>query len=234
MKCDFSYQHYRQMIKAALGAGFIITNLRDYDKNKHKQKLILLRHDIDYSPKRAFEIAKIEKSLNVKSTYFIRVHGEHYQPFDKESYPTLLKILKMGHEIGLHLEARTMSKWLKVDMIDLFYAEKKALEAMFNIKVISASEHADLYRNEQNFWRNHFFTKVNKRKVRIKNFPQEKRFQKLHYLSDSSRFWREGCPCKNLTKFYKFQILTHPDHWGKGAIEEVRKKIRDIGLKPTY
>jgi len=230
-KCDFSYKHYREMLKKALKDGFVISNFRDYEKNKKVPKLIILRHDVDYSPKRALEIARIEASLKIKSTFFVRVHGEHYHPFDRESYPIFKEILKMGHEMGLHYEAKTLSRIFQNNAIVLFRKEKKILEDIFEIKIESAAEHADLNRQDK-YWINHMFRHITKSQGGIKHHTYEKEFQEC-YLTDSCGKWNKGCLCKNLGQNH-LQLLTHPDLWGKGALIEVREKIRKIGLKPTY
>ncbi len=227
MNCDFTYKHYREMLKKALKEGFIISNFRDYEKNKKASKLIILRHDVDYSPKRALDIAKIEKSLGIKSTFFICVHGEHYHPFDRGSFSIFKEILKMGHEIGLHYEARALSPIFKISATALFLKEKGMLESIFDIVIDSASEHRDLGGKKQPY---RFF--VDKNRVGIKQETYEKRFQK-YYLADSCAQWNKGCLCKNLGQNH-LQLLTHPDLWGDGALKEVREKIKAIGLKPTY
>lgn len=219
MKCDFSYSHYRQILKEALRNDFVLTSFRDFEKNKKNPKIIILRHDIDYSPQRALVLAKIENKLSIKSTYFIRVHGEYYHPFDRINYPIFQQIINLKHEIGLHFEARNLSLIFDVDMVELFLREKKILENVFDFKIESASEHGDLD-NTKNFWQNHFFTRINKAKVGIKHFPQEKKYRDFHYISDSRQQWIDGCLCRNLEKFKKIQALIHPDLWGKNAIKE--------------
>jgi len=227
MKCDFSYKHYREMLKKALKEGFVISNFRDYQKHKTASKLILLRHDIDYTPKRALEFAKIEKKLGIKSTFFVRVHGEHYYPFEKNTYPIFQDIIKMGHEIGLHYEARTLSPTFKISGSELFLKEKKVLESILDIEVESASEHRDLDGKKQPY---RFF--ANKKRLGIKQETYEKRFQEC-YLADSCGKWNKGCLCENLEHNH-IQLLVHPDLWGKGALKEVRQKVKAIGLKPYY
>ncbi|KKQ18754.1 MAG: hypothetical protein US31_C0002G0099 [Berkelbacteria bacterium GW2011_GWA1_36_9] len=222
MKCDFSVKHYQEILEKALKDDFKIINFQKLKKAQKSSKIILLRHDIDCSPRRALEIAKIENNLKIKSTFFVRVHGEFYHPFDRITFPVLKEIIKMGHEIGLHTEARNLALEFKMNMIDLFKIEKKILETMLSIKIESASEHADFGRTKD-YWTNHFFTKVKKEKVGIKNFPQEKRFQEFHYLSDSLGHWREGCLCQNFQKYQYIQALIHPDHWGKNACLELKK-----------
>lgn len=218
MSCNFSYNHYQAILKKALKMGFVITGFRDYPKVKNRPKIIILRHDIDYSSKRALVMAQLEKKLGIKSTYFLRIHGEYYHPFDRQSYSAIKQIIELGHEIGLHSEARNLAREFKMEMVKLFRIEKEILEKTFDLKVISASEHADLGRSK-NYWRKHLFTLIEKRKVGIKHYPQE--FSDFKYFSDSLGSWKEGCLCQNLEKFNKIQALIHPDWWGVGAYQEI-------------
>ena len=108
-------------------------------------------------------------------------------------------------------------------MVKLFRIEKETLENIFDLKVVSASEHADLGRSK-NYWQKHLFTLIQKRKVGIKHYPQE--FSDFEYLSDSLGSWKEGCLCQNLAKFAKIQALVHPDWWGTGARQEITSLIK--------
>jgi len=208
MACDFSYNHYRYFLKKALAEGFKITNFRDLSVGIRQ---IILRHDIDYSLQSAFKLARIEAEIGVKATYFIRVHGP-YNIFQKENYKLLKEIEKFGHEIGLHFEAGTLGPTLGLNEVSLFLKEKEILEAVLGAKIESAAEHGEVPR-PKDYWQHHFFTRVTKNKVGIKHYPQEKAYEKFHYLSDSCGRWREGCFCQNLSKYSDFQLLTHPVFW---------------------
>lgn len=212
MKCDFSYEHYRRILELAQKENFAITSFGDFKKVANRPKLILLRHDIDISPEKALDFARIEKKLGIKATYFVRVHGEYYHPWEKKIYPLFREIKDLGHEIGLHFEAGYLAPIFKIDPIVLFRKEKKVLEEIFDLKIESAAEHGDLPR-PKDFWQKHFFTKVTKDKVGIKHFPQEKKFKDLKYLSDSLKNWREGCPCQNIKQFDRIHLLVHADWW---------------------
>lgn len=227
MSCDFSYQHYRAILKAALNQGFVLTCFRDLPQHQQKPKIIILRHDVDYSPKRALAIAKVERALKIKSTFFVRVHGEYYHPFHRLFFPYFKEIMAMGHEIGLHTEARHLAKEFKLNLATLFLREKKILEGILDLKVISASEHADLGR-PRSYWQKHFFDLIDKKKVGIKHYPQE--YADFTYIGDSCGRWRKGCLCQHLEKSNKIQALIHPDHWGKNASSEIKKMISNNPL----
>lgn len=225
MKCDFSYKHYRKILQCALEADFVITNFRDLPKYPKARKIIILRHDIDALPKRHLELAKIEYSLGIKATYFVRVHGQYYHLAGKKILKILHQIKNMNHEMGLHSEARVLAPVFGMDARNLFSSEKNILEELLGVKILSASEHGDLGRSED-FWRNHLFMEIPKRSVGVKYYPQE--YQKYHYLSDSLQKWQEGCLCQNITKYDKIQSLIHAEWWGAGAKAEMVK------LNKTY
>lgn len=210
------------MLKEAIKSGYKIANFKNHQKFKNAKQVILLRHDIDSQPRRHLEIAKIEKSLGISSTFFVRVHGEYYGVFDQENYKIIKKIAQLGHEIGLHSEARTYSTIYKEDPKNIFLKEKAILEQIIGKKIVSASEHAPLDRPE-NFWENHLFKRIGKNKLGIIYHPFDEELRKFHYLSDSLGKWREGCFCENLNKYDKIQLLVHADIWGKGAIADLIK-----------
>lgn len=62
------------------------------------QSIVILRHDVDRSPKNALKIAQIENSLGISGTYYFRITPESY------NLEIMNKILNMGHEIGYHYE----------------------------------------------------------------------------------------------------------------------------------
>ena len=49
-------------------------------------------------------LAKIENELGVKATYFLKLHSEFYNLFEKSIFEKVLKIIEFGHNIGLHFE----------------------------------------------------------------------------------------------------------------------------------
>ena len=78
MPCDFSYGHYREIIELAKRKHRIMTMLQ-YSSSRPDEVLVL-RHDIDTNPRRALRMAQVERNLDVRSTYFVRVHAEMYNP----------------------------------------------------------------------------------------------------------------------------------------------------------
>ena len=99
--CDFTFKHYAAMLERALELGYSFHDHLTYWRTRPSGRSILLRHDIDNFMKRAVEFAKIESSLGLKATYFVRIHAE-YNPFYVTDYLRLKEIEKAGHELALH------------------------------------------------------------------------------------------------------------------------------------
>ena len=71
---------------------------------KKKKKFTLWRHDIDLSVHRAYSLAKIEKNFCIKATYFFLLGSKFYNIFEKDIKDLILKIISLGHRIGLHFD----------------------------------------------------------------------------------------------------------------------------------
>lgn len=214
-QCSFKFSHYQEMFKCCLREGYTLTSFRDY--REELEKVVILRHDLDYEVcvEKALEFAKIEDSLGARATYFVRLHSFEYNPFEFRTYCILRKIIEMGHEIGLHFECVDMEAVTGEEEVAVFRKEKKVLETILDIEIVSASQHGD-YSAYSHPDYHYFFERYPMEEVGIKNNPFEDRFFKdMKYLTDSNSIWPEGCFCKHIGKYPKFQVLTHPKWWFK-------------------
>jgi len=94
---DFTIKTYKQLI-------IILTN-QDWQfypfcnfLHSLKNKVIILRHDVDKLPQNALRFAQIEHEMGIKGTYYFRIVP---QSFDEK---IIKKIAELGHEIGYHYE----------------------------------------------------------------------------------------------------------------------------------
>jgi len=211
--CSFKFTHYRDTLIRAGEQGYKLIPFCEYERIGPDEKLIILRHDIDFSVERALMFAEIEAEVGAAATYFVRLHANDYNPFGFRVYHTLRRILSLGHEIGLHFESGDMKQVSSEDEKTLFIKEKKVLETILDIRVVSASQHGD-YSFYSNPEARFFFEGHSLDEVGIKNYPFEDRFFKeMKYLSDSNSLWKEGCFCGHLGKHPRMQVLTHPRWW---------------------
>lgn len=167
---------------------------------------LILRHDIDYCPPLSLKIAQIEKSLCIKSTYFVLISTDFYNIQEEKNIRSIEEISSLGHEIGLHYcpsqyrqSERRLNKTLN--------REIQLLEDLLGKKVYSIARHG--------FWdRDPFATS---KKYINANHPFMRRDLFVH---DSYRAWT---PVEGLFKLLtdppkRVQLLTHPDTWQEDKI----------------
>jgi len=83
-------KNYKDFINEFLLNGYRVVMFDSFDASKKNQ--LILRHDIDFDIKAAYEIAVIEHELNVKSTFFFLLRGDFYNLINSENYDLVKKI----------------------------------------------------------------------------------------------------------------------------------------------
>lgn len=65
---------------------------------------VFWRHDIDYHPACALEMAEFEALHGVKATFYVMARSEDYNAFSPSVRNVLYGILSHGHELGIHVD----------------------------------------------------------------------------------------------------------------------------------
>jgi hypothetical protein len=195
MQCNFSYQHYYEILNSFKKKGY---KFGLFDE-ENQGKTVYLRHDIDHSIEKAVIIADIERTLGARATYCLRLASPFDNIFYKKNQDAIRKILFRGHDIALHFEreAWEISDHLEMDIIK----QINLLKLYFPIKNI-----VSFHRPQGDILNKHFDEFIN---TYDKPF-----FKNATYLSDSTGDWRSGCPCTH-KEDGNYQILTHPIWWGR-------------------
>jgi len=170
----------------------------------NNEKLVFMRHDIDFSLEDALKMALIEKKLEVKSTYFIMVSSNTYNPFSMKNMKIINKIISLGHELSLHFDPNCHD-----DVYTNLNKEIEIFEKAFKSKVKIIS----LHRPRQ-------FLEYESKNISLNGYPhtyQDQFFGNMEYLSDS-----RGSDIKSMlneTKLSKLKkplhLLIHPIWWTK-------------------
>jgi hypothetical protein len=178
-----------------------------------KTPYLILRHDIDLSLSDALTMAKIEKDLGVKATYFVLLSTPAYNLFEGQNIVILKKISEYGHEIGLHyhpaqyrLYNQDAKKTLKIEI--------KILEGYLGKKIRSIARHG-LYDRDP-FATTREYINANHPFMRSDLF-----------IHDSDRAWvtMDGLFTLLNNPPKRVQLLIHPDNWQKDKID--RKTLID-------
>jgi len=214
MKCEFTYEHYKECIKSAKKLGFSFYTMHDFLDKKPKSKFILMRHDIDLSLKSALKIAEIENSLKIKSTYFIRTNGI-FNVFSGKNSAIVRKISELGHEIGIHYDSDiTVKKDFVKEMMEI----KRDIEKIIKKRIFGTSLHKVKKSGIKNEINKLNFAEEYLNDLELEYDAYSDIFiRKMKYISDSARKWREECMCGHIKKEDKFCILTHPIWWSSAT-----------------
>ncbi|MFH1656257.1 MAG: hypothetical protein ABH956_00600 [Candidatus Nealsonbacteria bacterium] len=215
MKCGFNLEHYKETIKLAKNKGYVFLKFGQKEKT---QKIIYLRHDIDFENiKDILNMAEIENSFGVKSTYLIMLSNPLYN-LDFKNCFYLKKILSLGHEIGLHFDNLIYPNFSLIRIKKMINCEAKIIESILDQEIKIVSFHNPVKNFINNFKLKKFISVYS-----------DKYFKDIKYISDSNRNWREGsCFCKIIKekKYNKIQILIHPGYWLNSTKKEIIEKVK--------
>jgi hypothetical protein len=135
---EFDLQDYRRVLGKAKALGFVFQTFSQYLESP-ASKVVLLRHDVDVSLRRALQMADIERAEEVTSTYFVRVHASLYNLFDKNNFGRLQKLAAMGFEIGVHQEVSNFARPGEEEQ--LLHREKLIIETILGRRVAGLATH---------------------------------------------------------------------------------------------
>ena len=207
----FSFDNYREIIRIIKSTDRYVT----YKEAINRDNFILMRHDVEYSVERAYNLSKVEDSMDFTSTYFFQWTNNSYNILSRKNMDMVKDMHERGHVIGLHyaLNGMTDMELVRKQIVK----EINILSEMFGFQVDTFSVHRpskDILRENIklpgiiNAYQDDFFTFA-------ENVTEDTPVA-VKYLSDANHIWRYGYPDeKNILGHDKVQILTHPFAWTK-------------------
>jgi hypothetical protein len=176
-----------------------------------------MRHDVEFSVERAYNLAVFENEKNFYSTYFFQLTNNAYNILSKKNRDLVLKIINMGHKVGLHFHLNGITDTSSIK--SQIKREIEIMGLMLGIEIDSFSIHrptVDVLRNTLklegiiNAYDDLFFSFT---EDVIVNPP------KIKYLSDARHHWNYGLEPDGTTiaEYDKIQILVHPYSWTKNG-----------------
>jgi hypothetical protein len=210
----FSHKEYISILKDIKNN----YNVLDYtDVSENTESFAIIRHDIEFSPYRALNLAKIDHDLGIKSSFFVQLRNNCYNALSKENLDIMNEILSLGHSVGAHINtsnlayvSRSLREFIlqdiltleeytgvKIDRFSFHRPTKKQLEKPIKIpNIINAYD--DLY---------------------FHYFEGEKPINlNILYLADSNHQWKWGKPTlNNFANHKKLHINFHPFSWTKNG-----------------
>ncbi|XVH33849.1 polysaccharide deacetylase family protein (plasmid) [Haloferacaceae archaeon DSL9] len=230
---EFTYEWYDEFLGELTAQG---RRFRSYDEPMRSGD-VLLRHDIDWSPKNALRVASIEEQRGVKATYFFLLTSPFYNLFHKPNRVILDRIASMGHDIALHFS--THQYWNdeppEAALVEEVESELRVLEELLGESVETVSFH----RPPEWVFERAYDSFISAYEPRF--------FSEIAYRSDSNHRWRDEHPLAEELPEY-LQVLTHPGLWGEADADfktrllahedevfgETRKFMEDQFLDKKY
>lgn len=166
---------------------------------------LILRHDIDNSLSAALKMARIERDLGIKSTYFVLFSSRFYNVLEGNNVFTLKQISKLGHEVGLHYDVSRYQSYGK-NLKQTFKIEIRLLEHLIGRKVYSISRHNPSGKDPFAIIKGI----INADDPRLRDM----------YVYEGCRAWTLRNLCKLLNYPPKrCQLLIHPGNWQEDKID---------------
>lgn len=210
---EFTYRAYADLLALLKAGGYACCDYHDYE---NASRCVILRHDIDTSLAQAVRLAELEAEAGVKSTYFVLLRTEFYNPASRRSQDALHRIQTLGHEIGLHFDEAAYGRELTgEETAQNIIKECGLLSVLLETPVSTVSMH-----------RPSKATLEGDLKIPgIVNSYGKTFFHDFKYLSDSRRRWRE--PVLDIVRsgeYDRLHILTHA-FWYHEQEETISKTV---------
>lgn len=213
---EFTFLAYQYLLELLEDENYIVTNYHDYISYPDSSNIVILRHDIDYSIAKAYEMAMLEADEGIKSTYFVLVTSEFYNVAAKRNVDMLKRMQKMGHEIGLHFDEACYAEKNINEITALCEKERKLLENIIDEPVTTISMH----RPSKIMLENNLQFKS------MVNSYSNVFFKEFKYVSDSRMYWREDVEkIIRSHRYNRLHILTHAFWYDKLAGMGTREKL---------
>lgn len=190
-----------------------------YGDDLSVERIVLWRHDVDFSMHRACRIAELERDFEVASTFFLQLSSVGYNIFETAVLRRILHIKKLGHHFGLHFDPSVYNGKSKDVILEKMQWEKTVLEGLVEAEIYAVSFHNPEFDNWISMDSHVLCGMVNTYSYFFK--------QNFGYCSDSNGYWRfESLESVLLDKRYsRLQVLTHPEWWTPDALSP-RKRIQ--------
>lgn len=204
----FSLELYGETLEKAIRIGYSFPTVSELKAGTRTlEKFLLLRHDIDTSPRYALQMARLEHSLGVRSSCYVLMHSPFYNPAAPQHWDDLRELIQLGFEVGLHYETDFFEQ-RGLDPLEGVLGDVAALEKILQTKIHSVSQHRPASGT--------FLKRLNEFYVDAYN---EDLMHNVCYISDSGFKWRGKTLMELLGTEDRIHALIHPLTWTFGDLD---------------
>ena len=240
----FTWTQYTELLTTLSQEKFIVLPLNEMRNTVVNSKVVVgLRHDVDFNPFKALEMAKIEKLYRIRSTFYFLSTAEYYGTISNSIMvrsPGIESLFKeihdTGAEIGIHNDLLTIMIVYGLNPFE-FNRQEIAFYKSLRIKINGTAAHGSPLAKATvpNYQIFSDFAKSDSLKYMGKKYPIGTHSLKDYgfkyeayainygiYYSESGGKWNDPEGLAGILKKLdsskpgdRIQILVHPDWWGK-------------------
>lgn len=187
-KYRFTWKNLEDEYKEVIRSGYEIITCEEFVKTKTslKDKTFVNRIDIDFSVKKVERILDVLNRVQIKGTFFVRLHAPEYNPFSFENYAILKSLIDEGHELGYHSEIVDQSIIWNEGAEACLRKDLEVLERLFEYKIKGVASHGgNTGFNNLDFWKDRKPSEFGLLYEGYDREPEFNLFQEAFYISDS-------------------------------------------------
>ena len=186
----FTFENIKNEYQQVINLDYQFITCQEYvslkKENKLARKTVVNRVDIDFSVRKSLRLIEIFNELNIKASFFLRLHAPEYNPFSFENYKIIKFLIDSGHELGYHSEVIDQSIIWNEDAKECLLRDIKVINEMFNINIKGVASHGGMTGdNNLDFWKERKASDFNLLYEAYDHQPEFNLFQEAFYVSDS-------------------------------------------------
>lgn len=215
---DFTLANYKRLVQLALDKGFQFILHKDEFVSERKD--VIWRHDVEFEPDIALNMAQIEHVEGVCASYFFQLHSPYYNLFDQHYRSVFDQIRELGHLVGLHFDCRYWGIDDEKQLDEFITLDRQYLERNLGVRIDAFSFH-----NTTPFTQSCLEYRYGGLINVYASFFKEH----YNYCGDSLGYWRFDRleDVLNDDKVKHLQVLTHDANWNDEVLSP-RKRFAKV------
>lgn len=213
---DFTREKYYSLLSQLKDNGYEFITYAEYCDGKCPKHFVILRHDVDLKPQNSLEVAKDEKNIGARASYYFRAVPESWDD------DIIRQIHQMGHEVGFHYESLTICNGDVQRAFDDFKTNLERLRKLVPVRTICMHGSPRSHYDSKDIWKQYDYKTLG-----IIGEPYlSTDFSKMLYLTDTGRRW-DGYKVSVRDKIEGFQEVWNAKGWVFHSTDDIIKALQD-------
>jgi hypothetical protein len=239
----FLLREYARLLERLSAGDLRAVPLRELREAPGDRPVVGLRHDVEERFAAALDMAEVEHSHGVRSTYFV-LHTAPY--YGRSLLPGLRRLQELGHEVGWHNDLVTLQCVKGVEPREYLARELDWLRAN-GIDVRGTSSHGSYWAHRLRYHNKYFFSdfadeveerlpnsevvQAGSRRCELSkgslaefgfdyeayHLGEDRYFSDARFDAEGRRFHTDAVELDGLGPGDRAIVLTHPDYWDRSV-----------------